>query len=138
VLHKLMRKENLPDQRVVVFFQFREAPKRCYWLVLKRPEVDVCLFEPGFGIDLEVVAKLRALADICLGHLAVRDAMARGTLTLLGARDLCKAIPDLARYCSLRFRSGLARSQYWTECGKDFPQSRAGQVIISTSPRILC
>ena len=93
VLHKLMRKENLPDQRVVVFFQFRETPKRRYWLVLKRPEVDVCLFDPGFGIDLEVVAKLRALADICLGHLAVRDAMARGTLTLLGARDLCRQFP---------------------------------------------
>ena len=93
VLHKLMRKENLPDHRIVVFFQFRETPKRRYWLVLKRPEVDVCLFDPGFGIDLEVVAKLRALADICLGHLAVRDAMARGTLTLLGARDLCRQFP---------------------------------------------
>lgn len=93
VLHRLMRKENLPDHRTVVFFQFRETPKRRYWLVLKRPEVDVCLFDPGYGIDLEVVAKLRALADICLGHLTVRDAMVRGTLTLSGARDLCRKFP---------------------------------------------
>jgi DNA-binding HxlR family transcriptional regulator len=90
VLHKLVRRENLPDHRMVVFFQFRQAPKRRYWLVLNRPEVDVCLFDPGFGIDLEVVADLRALADICLGHLRFRDALSRGWLTLLGPRSVCK------------------------------------------------
>jgi hypothetical protein len=31
-----------------------------------RPEVDVCLFDPKFGIDLEVTADLTALADIAL------------------------------------------------------------------------
>jgi DNA-binding HxlR family transcriptional regulator len=90
VLHKLVRRENLPNHRVVVFFQFRQAPKRRYWLVLNRPEVDVCLFDPGFGIDLEVLADLRALADICLGHLRLRDAVSRGWLRLQGARDVCK------------------------------------------------
>jgi hypothetical protein len=75
---------------VVVFFQFRQAPKRRYWLILNQPEVDVCLFDPGFGIDLEVVADLRALADICLGHLKFRDAIIRGWLTLVGARKICK------------------------------------------------
>lgn len=30
VLHKLVRRENLPNHRVVVFFQFRQAPKRRY------------------------------------------------------------------------------------------------------------
>jgi hypothetical protein len=53
----------------------------------------VCLFDPGFGIDLEIVANLRALADICLGHLPVYDATARGTLTVRGARDLCRQFP---------------------------------------------
>jgi DNA-binding HxlR family transcriptional regulator len=90
VLHKLVRRENLPSHRVVVFFQFRQAPKRRYWLILNQPEVDVCLFDPGFGIDLEVVADLRALADICLGHLRFRDAVSRGWLTLVGARSVCK------------------------------------------------
>jgi DNA-binding HxlR family transcriptional regulator len=92
-LQHLMRKENLPDHRIVIAFQFREKPNRRYWLVLSRPDVDVCLFDPGFGIDLEVVANLRAFADICLGHLTVRDATVRGTLTLLGARDLCRKFP---------------------------------------------
>jgi len=90
VLHKLIRRENLPDHRVVVFFQFRQAPKRRYWLVLNRTDVDVCLFDPGFGVDLEVLSDLRALADICLGHLRLRDAVSRGWLMLSGARHVCK------------------------------------------------
>jgi hypothetical protein len=52
--------------------------------------VDVCLFDPGFGIDLEVLSDLRALADICLGHLRLRDAVSRGWLRLQGARDVCR------------------------------------------------
>jgi hypothetical protein len=50
----------------------------------------VCLFDPGFGVDLEVVADVRALADICLGHLKFRDAVSRGWLTLVGTRSVCK------------------------------------------------
>ena len=86
VLRRLVRTENLPDRRVVILFQFRQAPKRRYWLVLSRSEVDVCLFDPGFEVDLEVVAELRALADICLGHISARDAANRGVLTLSGGR----------------------------------------------------
>jgi DNA-binding HxlR family transcriptional regulator len=93
VMHRLVRTENLPDQRVVVFFQFRQAPKRRYWLVLNRHEIDVCLFDPGFGIDLEVVADLRALAKICLGHFTVGDAITHGALTLSGARHFCRKFP---------------------------------------------
>ena len=89
-LHKLVRRESLPDHRVVVFFQFRQAPKRRFWLVLNRSEIDVCVVDPGFGVDLEVLADLRALADVCLGHLRLRDAVSRGWLALSGARHVCK------------------------------------------------
>jgi len=93
VLHRLVRTENLPDRRVVVFFQFRQPPKRRYWLVLNRADIDVCLFDPGFAIDLEVVADVRALAEICLGHLTVGDATTRGALKLFGARHFCRKFP---------------------------------------------
>ena len=64
------------------------APPRL--IILNRPEVDVCLFVPGFGVDLEVLVDIRALADICLGYVTVREAIGRGWLTLLGARHTCK------------------------------------------------
>jgi hypothetical protein len=73
-----------------VLFRYRQKPKRRYWLVLKRPEIDLCLFDPGFGTDLEVLADIRALAEICLGQLSVRDATIHGALALSGPRYLCK------------------------------------------------
>lgn len=94
VMHRLVRLGNLPDHRVVVFFNFRQAPKRRYWLVLNISEVDVCLFDPGFGTDLEVVADVRAMAEITLGHLNVRNAIARGQLTLTGPRHYCRQFPN--------------------------------------------
>jgi DNA-binding HxlR family transcriptional regulator len=36
------------------------------------------------------VVDVRTLADICLGHVKVCDAVSRGWLTLLGARHICK------------------------------------------------
>lgn len=90
VVHKLVRRESLPDRRIVIVFRFRQAPKRRYWLILNRPEVDVCLFDPGFEVELEVIADVRPLADVCLGHLRVRDAVSRGWLQLIGDRDVCK------------------------------------------------
>lgn len=90
VMHRLVRIENLPERRVVILFRFRQKPKRRYWLVLTRPEIDLCLFDPGFGTDLEVLADIRALAEICLGQLTVRDATIHGGLALTGPGYLCK------------------------------------------------
>lgn len=92
-LRRLVRRDNLPDHRVVVCFRFRQEPKRRFWLVLNREEVDLCLFDPGFDLDLEVLANVHALAEICLGHLSVSDAANRGGLTLSGPRAYCRALP---------------------------------------------
>jgi len=52
--------DRLPDRRVVVRFNFRGVPKgrgpATCWLVVSRSEVDVCLTDPGFGVDLVVAA----------------------------------------------------------------------------------
>lgn len=94
VLRRLIRIENLPDRRVVVCFRFRQDLKRRFWLLLKRPEVDLCLFDPGYEVDLGVVADMKALAEICLGHLSVREATYGGKMSLTGTRDYCRALRD--------------------------------------------
>lgn len=91
ILRRLILIANLPERRVVVCFRFRQEAKRRFWLVLNRPEVDLCLFDPGFDVDLEVVTDVNPLAQICLGHLSVRDAMSRGGLSLCGPRQYCRA-----------------------------------------------
>ncbi len=94
VMRRLVRIENLPGRRVVVCFRFREDLKQRYWLVLNRPEVDVCLFDPGFEIDLEVVIDMKALAQICLGHLSVPEATHQGKVSLTGSRHYCRELSN--------------------------------------------
>jgi len=94
VLRRLIRIENLPERRVVVCFRFRQDPKRRFWLVLNRPEVDLCLFDPGFEVDVEVFADLGALAQICLGHLSFRDATCQGRVSLCGLKHYCKELSN--------------------------------------------
>jgi hypothetical protein len=49
-------RRRLPDRRVVVRFEFRGVPPRgsaisTSWLILEKPEVDVCIKDPGFDVD---------------------------------------------------------------------------------------
>jgi len=55
-LRRLIRTDALPDERVVLLFRFRRHKDRLYWLVLHRPEVDLCLFDPGYEVGLEIEA----------------------------------------------------------------------------------
>jgi hypothetical protein len=50
--------DRLPADRVTVQFEFRDAGRRRFWLVLRRPEVDLCLADPGFDTELAVENQL--------------------------------------------------------------------------------
>ena len=53
-LRRMVRVDQLPDRRVVVLFRFPREANRQFWLVLKRPEVDLCVTDPGFDVDVEI------------------------------------------------------------------------------------
>jgi DNA-binding HxlR family transcriptional regulator len=84
VIERRMRVENLPPQRVVIRFKFRRLPAHTYWLVLERPQVDLCFTDPGFGVDLFVDAEVKALTQIYLAHMTVAAALRKGEITLTG------------------------------------------------------
>jgi len=83
-LRRMVRVDALPDERVVVLFRFPRHRDRHFWLVLRRPDVDLCLFDPGFEVDVAVDAEVEALARVCLGHLALAQAMKAGQIELRG------------------------------------------------------
>ena len=84
-LRRLVRVDALPDERVVILFRFRRHKDRMFWLVLHRPEVDLCLFDPGHEVNLEIEAEVAALARVCLGHIGLLDAMRDGAVEVHGA-----------------------------------------------------
>jgi len=95
-LRRMVRREEIPAKRMVALFRFRREAERQYWLVLKQPDVDLCLLDPGFDVDVEVHAETEALARVCLGRLPLLEAVKAGSIELSGAprhrRALCECL----------------------------------------------
>jgi DNA-binding HxlR family transcriptional regulator len=98
-IHRRLAADRLPDERVVVRFDFRGLPAHCrgqrtFWLVLDRPEIDLCLRDPGFAVDLVVGADLAALTKVWLGDIRLTDALRARSVTLEGPRRWREAFPS--------------------------------------------
>ncbi len=81
----------MPHRRNVIQFIFKDRPpaERNYWLIVEpRNEVDLCLVDPGFDVDLYVSTDLRTMTEIWLGYAAASLASDDGRLVLTGNRDL--------------------------------------------------
>ncbi|MEW5918216.1 MAG: helix-turn-helix domain-containing protein [Gemmatimonadota bacterium] len=114
-IHRRVNVERLPSRRVVVLFDFRGVPKhwqtaRCFWLILERSQVDLCLKDPGYAVDLEVDADLAALTKVWMGDLRLSDVIRGGLVRLTGATALVRAFPDwlaLSEFASVQRPSRL-------------------------------
>jgi DNA-binding HxlR family transcriptional regulator len=97
-IRRRVNTDRLPDRRVVVQFDFRAVPKTVrspptYWLILERRDVDLCLKDPGFEIDLFVDADLVALTKAWMGDVRLADTMRSGLVRIEGPTALVRAFP---------------------------------------------
>jgi hypothetical protein len=97
-IHRRIDVDRLPERRVVVRFDFRGMPRasRCpttWWLILQRPEVDLCLKDPGFEVDLIVRADVVALTRFWMGDVRLADVMRQGLIRLDGLPIFARAFP---------------------------------------------
>ncbi len=88
-----VNQDAFPPRRVVVRFDFPRPRLRCYWLVLSRQEVSVCLQDPGFDTDVHLTADLAALYDVYLGRRSLAQAISAGLVELAGERQLVRDFP---------------------------------------------
>lgn len=80
-----------PKRRLVIQFQYGDAPKReRHWWLIVEPDhpVQLCSVDPGHDVDLYVTSPLRTMTAIWMGIESVRDAKAEHSLMLTGDRDL--------------------------------------------------
>ncbi|GIG60541.1 transcriptional regulator [Longispora fulva] len=83
----------LPAGRTVVHFNFLGAPEklRYFWLVL--PEADLCLSDPGFGVDITVRSDPKTLTAVWVGDLGLAAALGTHAVELEGQRTLVRSFP---------------------------------------------
>lgn len=108
--------ENLPVRRQVVRFEFRELG-RTYWLVLRRPDPDLCYNDPGFGDDVVVRGDLETLVRVYLGQLDMRGARGAGLVEVDGSRE---AVASLSKWFPRSGFAAHARPVRYERAGKRF------------------
>lgn len=93
-----VRRDKLPEQQVVVRFDFQGPKNETFWLLLKREDVSICLTDPGFDLDLLVTADLSAFFQIWLGRLTFAEAQQANLVEVDGIPTLAKALPNWLAY----------------------------------------
>lgn len=85
----------VPDGRVVVQFDFPDAPreKRHFWLVMDDGVVDLCLTYPGFEVDLTVRANVEPMTRIWAGDVTFGRALRAGDVVMEGPKSLKREFP---------------------------------------------
>jgi DNA-binding HxlR family transcriptional regulator len=77
----------LPHRRVVVRFRFVDVDANAsrYWLVAKPgAAIDLCMFDPGFDVDLYVDSEVSDLAAVWMGYASLASKLADERVYLSG------------------------------------------------------
>jgi DNA-binding HxlR family transcriptional regulator len=89
-----LRRDRLPDQRVVIRFDFSGARhSERYWLLIEHRETEICKEYPGIDEDLYVTAEGEAFVKWHAGQLAWAEAVRDGRIQLHGPAWLVRAFP---------------------------------------------
>jgi hypothetical protein len=78
---------DLPS-RFTVHFYFPDAEETLkeHWLVFENNEVELCHFDPGYEVDVEIEADLRTMTMVWMGWEDFSKAQGEGRLQIRGDR----------------------------------------------------
>jgi DNA-binding HxlR family transcriptional regulator len=88
-----LRRERLPDRRVVIRFDFSGRRPERFWLLVERGDTEICKEYPGFDEDLCITAEAEAFVKWHAGQLAWAEAVRDGRIQLHGPAWLVRAFP---------------------------------------------
>ena len=89
-----LRRDRLPDRRVVIRFDFTGRPRHeRYWLLIERGDTEICKTCPGLDEDLCIIAEAEAFIKWHAGHLTWVQATRDGRIQLDGPSSLVRAFP---------------------------------------------
>jgi DNA-binding HxlR family transcriptional regulator len=89
-----LRRDRLPDRRMVIRFDFTGRPRReRYWLLIEHGETEICKTSPGLDEDLCITADAEAFVKWHVGQLAWSQAIRAGRIQLDGPSSLVRAFP---------------------------------------------
>ena len=89
------QRDELPDGRVVIRFDFQRGERRArLWLLVENKDVEICRRHPGFEEDLIVaIENPQVFAQWHLGLIEWGKVLRSGAIRVEGRRDLARALP---------------------------------------------
>jgi hypothetical protein len=87
-------RDQLPQERVVIQFDFHHHKTETYWLLLTPDDVSVCLTYPGFEPNVLVTAELSIFFQLWLGRISYREAVNDYGLRVDAIPKLAQAFPS--------------------------------------------
>ena len=87
---KLVDVDRIPTHTTVVRFELRDRPGAGYWLILRRPQPELCLRPSGYAEDIVCRTDSTTLIDLHLKRLGYVAAIRDGRVDLIGPRRLTR------------------------------------------------
>lgn len=87
---KLIDVDRIPAQTTVVRFELRDRPADGYWLILRRPQPELCTRPSGYAEDLVCRTDSTTLIDLHLKRLGYPAAIREGRVDLIGPPRLTR------------------------------------------------
>ena len=112
-MRRRVRREALPGRRIFVQFDFRNHG-HCYWLVLERSDVSVCLSKPNADIDVWVDADLEVFYRVWLGQLEFASAQEEAAISLVATPELERRFPKWFRWSPATDYLGTQAESDWS------------------------
>jgi hypothetical protein len=93
-LCKAVDREHLPHKRVTIRFEFRDwlRPYDRFWLVMQRPEPEVCIKPPGYREDLVVTTVADWLLRWHLGEVSLGQGLSERRVEVVGPSALVASL----------------------------------------------
>lgn len=96
IRHKAAAHPALPSPFVVHFFLNDQTQKRQNsWLIFEDGQVDLCIIDRDFDVDVLIDVDATTLAKIYLGYLDLHHEIAAGTVKVFGDKKYTCMLPEL-------------------------------------------
>jgi DNA-binding HxlR family transcriptional regulator len=93
-MRRNLRPQPLPSRRSTLKFNYPElrVDRRSWWLVIDGENIDLCLTDPGYDVDLHVRSSLRTMTAIWMGITNLEREIKSGNVTLEGEKAIARSM----------------------------------------------
>jgi DNA-binding HxlR family transcriptional regulator len=93
-MHERMDTSELPGRRHVFHLRFA-GESREFWIVIEGDDPSVCLYDPGFDVDVTITSELDVLYEVWLGRRPLAGALREGTVAFEGPSAITRRMPTV-------------------------------------------